>query len=83
MIISFFKIIRKLAGADAMRSAPTPGLAAFCQKFFLREDDEETVHLSFNDLVAMADRQNVDKNIALRIINFRLKNTFNDLSKCK
>ena len=34
------------------------------------------VHLSYNDLLAIADRQSVDKAIALRVIDYRLSKTF-------
>lgn len=63
-------------GAEAMRNAITLGLDAFCQKFLVWEDAEGKVHLSYNDLLAIAGRQNVDKAIALRVIDFRLSKTF-------
>lgn len=63
-------------GAEAMRNAITLGLDAFCQKFLVWEDVEGKVHLSYNDLLAIADRQNVDKAIALRVIDYRLSKTF-------
>lgn len=62
-------------GAKAMRNSPTLGLDAFCQKFLVWEDDRGT-HLSFNDLLLLAERQGTNKNFALRVIDFRLKNTF-------
>ena len=58
-----------------MRNSPTLGLDAFCQKFLVWEDDRGT-HLSFNDLLLLAERQGTNKNFALRVIDFRLKNTF-------
>lgn len=63
-------------GAEAMRNSITLGLDAFCQKFLVWEDAEGKVHLSYNDLLAIADRQNVDKAIALRVIDYRLSKTF-------
>lgn len=63
-------------GAKAMAKAPTLGLDGFCQKLLVWRDDEGTVKVAFNDLVALADRQGVSKSIALRIINYRLKSTF-------
>ena len=59
-----------------MSDAPTLGLDAFCQKMLIWQDDNNNVHLSFNDLIALADRQNVNKSLALRIINQRLKGVF-------
>ena len=63
-------------GAAAMQSALTLGLDAFCQKFLVWEDEQGQVHLSYNDLLALAERQNVSKSIPLRVINFRLAKTF-------
>lgn len=63
-------------GAKAMQDAMTLGLDAFCQKFLVWEDAQGGVHLSYNDLLAIAERQNVQKSIALRVINYRLTRTF-------
>jgi len=63
-------------GAEAMRNSITLGLDAFCQKFLVWEDVMGNVHLSYNDLLAIADRQSVDKAIALRVIDYRLSKTF-------
>ena len=63
-------------GGKAMRDAPTLGLDAFCQKLLIWEDEQETVHLSFNDLLLIAERHDANKSIALRIIDFRLNRTF-------
>jgi len=63
-------------GAKAMSTAPTLGLDAFCQKLLIWEDQAGAVKVSFNDLLAMADRQNASKSLALRVINRRLKSTF-------
>ena len=59
-----------------MRDAPTLGLDAFCQKLLIWEDDQKKVHLSFNDLLLIAERHDANKSIALRIIDFRLNRTF-------
>mgnify|MGYP006097397727 CR=1 FL=1 len=63
-------------GAKAMNGAATLGLGAFCQKFLVWEDAKGGGHLSFNDLLAIADRQDVSKNIPLRVISFRLSKAF-------
>lgn len=55
-------------GAKAMSVAPTLGLDGFCQKFLLWQDENQQVYLSFNDLLALADRQAVSKSIALRAL---------------
>ena len=65
-------------GAKAMNKAPTLGLDAFCQKFLVWQDASGKVHLSFNDLLAMAERQDVPKSIPLRVINFRLNKVFSE-----
>ncbi len=63
-------------GGKAMASAPTLGLDAFCQKFLIWQDEGGSVHVSFNDLLALAKRQNVSGGLPLRVINHRLKKTF-------
>ena len=65
-------------GAKAMSSAPTLGLDAFCQKFLVWQDENQQVYLSFNDLLALAERHGVSKSIALRVINYRLNKTFTE-----
>lgn len=65
-------------GGKAMAAAPTLGLDGFCQKFLVWQDAEGNNYLSFNDLLALAERQGALKTIALRVINFRLKETFSD-----
>ena len=65
-------------GGKAMAEAPTLGLDAFCQKFLIWEDASGQIKLSFNDLLALAERQDVDKAMALRVINYRLNKTFGD-----
>ena len=59
-----------------MAEAPTLGLDAFCQKLLVWEDQDGVVRISFNDLLALADRQGVKVNPALRLINFRLNREF-------
>ena len=44
-------------GGKAMVEAPTLGLDGFCQKFLIWEDASGRINLSFNDLLALADRQ--------------------------
>ena len=63
-------------GAKAMADAPTLGLDAFCQKLLVWQDESGAVSVSFNDLLAIAERQNVSKSLALRVINRRLSSTF-------
>jgi uncharacterized protein (DUF302 family) len=63
-------------GAKAMSKAPTLGLDAFCQKFLIWQDETEQTYLSFNDLLALAERQNVGKSAPLRVINYRLNKIF-------
>lgn len=65
-------------GAKAMKKAPTLGLDAFCQKFLVWQDENNKVHLSFNDLLDVAERQDVGKSIALRVINYRLNKVFEE-----
>ena len=65
-------------GGKAMAGAPTLGLDAFCQKFLVWQDAEGTTHLSYNDLLALAERQQVGKSIPLRVINFRLNKVFGE-----
>ena len=65
-------------GAKAMKEAPTLGLDAFCQKFLIWQDENQQVHLSFNDLLALAERQAVSKSVALRVINHRLNTVFTE-----
>jgi uncharacterized protein (DUF302 family) len=63
-------------GAKAMAKAPTLGLDAFCQKLLVWQDEAGAVKASFNDLLALAERQGVPKSPALRVINHRLTSTF-------
>lgn len=65
-------------GGKAMSNAPTLGLDGFCQKFLIWQDQAGRTHLSFNDLLALADRQRVPKALALRVINSRLSKVFED-----
>lgn len=63
-------------GGKAMASAPTLGLDAFCQKLVIWQDEAGTVNVTFNDLLALAKRQNVSGGLPLRVINRRLKEAF-------
>jgi len=63
-------------GGKAMAAAPTLGLDGFCQKLLIWQDAGGTVHVTFNDLLALAERQEVSGGIPLRLINRRLKRTF-------
>lgn len=63
-------------GGKAMKSAPTLGLDAFCQKLLIWQDADGTVRVTFNDLLVLAQRQQVSGGIVLRIINRRLRDTF-------
>jgi uncharacterized protein (DUF302 family) len=63
-------------GGRAMKSAPTLGLDAFCQKLLIWQDEDGTVHVTFNDLLALAERQGVSGGLPLRVIKRRLKETF-------
>lgn len=65
-------------GGQAMSSAPTLGLDGFCQKFLIWQDSEGRTHLSFNDLLALADRQRVQKALVLRVVDYRLGKVFTD-----
>ena len=42
------------------------------------EDAAGKAHLSFNDVLALADRRGAPKNIPLRVVGFRLGSTFED-----
>lgn len=63
-------------GGKAMASAPTLGLDAFCQKLLIWQDKDETVYVTFNDLLSLAKRQQVSGGLALQVINRRLKDGF-------
>jgi len=65
-------------GGKAMESAPTMGLDAFCQKIPIWQDNSGTVHVTFNDLLALADRQKISVGLPLRRINRRLKKTLSE-----
>ena len=65
-------------GGKAMAKAATLGLDGFCQKFLIWQNKEGVTYLSFNDLLALAERQHVSRALALRVINYRLTKVFND-----
>jgi hypothetical protein len=54
------------------------GLDAFCQKLLIWQDDSGTVYVTFNDLLALAERQKVSSGIPLWLINRRVKATFSE-----
>jgi hypothetical protein len=64
-----------------MASAPTLGLDAFCQKLLILQDADGTARVIFNDLTALAERQQVSGGIPLRLINRRIQKTFTDALK--
>jgi uncharacterized protein (DUF302 family) len=63
-------------GGRAMASAPTLGLDAFCQKLLIWQDKKGIVHVTFNDLLALAERQRVSGGLPLRVIDGRMRETF-------
>lgn len=63
-------------GGRAMSAGPSLGLDAFCQKLLVLQDQVGSVRVMFNDLLALAERHGVRKNLALRVINRRLAKTF-------
>ncbi|QIE42970.1 DUF302 domain-containing protein (plasmid) [Rhodobacteraceae bacterium SC52] len=65
-------------GGRAMAKAPTLGLDAFCQKMLVLERSDGRIEVLFNDLLALADRQDVPKSLPLRIINRRMLKTFTE-----
>lgn len=65
-------------GGKAMSGAPSLGLDAFCQKLLVLQDADGNVQVLMNDLLALAERHDVSKSIALRVINRRLFKTFSD-----
>jgi len=68
-------------GGKAMSAAPTLGLDAFCQKLLIWQDRAGSVHVTFNDLLALAERQQVSGGLPLRVINRRIKETFSEALK--
>ena len=65
-------------GGRAMSSAPSLGLDAFCQKVLVLQDPNGKVRVIMNDLLALAERHNVRKSLALRVINRRIRATFSN-----
>ncbi len=65
-------------GGKAMSVAPTLGLDAFCQKMLIWQDTEGSVHVTFNDLLILAEHQQVSGGMPLRVINYRIKKTFSE-----
>ncbi len=62
-------------GGESMSGSQTLGLDAFPQKLLVWQDNSG-VHISYNKLTTMADRQDVHKTISLRVIQYRLNSTF-------
>ncbi len=65
-------------GGKAMSISPILGLDAFCQKMLIWQDTTGTVHVTFNDLLVLAEHQKVPWGIPLRVINYRIKKTFSE-----
>ena len=65
-------------GGKAMSDAPTLGLDGFCQKFLIWQDENGATHLSFNNLLALARRQQVSVPLVLRVVDFRLNSVFEE-----
>ncbi len=63
-------------GGKAMMKSQTLGLDAFPQKLLIWEDSNKRVYVSYNDLMEMATRQEVDRSFALRVIQYRLNKLF-------
>jgi uncharacterized protein (DUF302 family) len=63
-------------GGKVMAAAPTLGLDAFCPKLLIWQGADGRVRVSFNDLLALAERQGVGLNIPLRVVDSRLSSTF-------
>jgi uncharacterized protein (DUF302 family) len=63
-------------GGRAMSGGPSLGLDAFCQKLLVLQDPAGSVRVMFNDLMVLAERHGVKRNLALRVINWRLAKTF-------
>jgi len=68
-------------GGKAMRNAKTLGVDAFPQKLIVWEDDQGGVFVSYNNLSAIVERQQVDSSFGLfmieKRIDFSLRNEFN------
>ncbi|WP_309496622.1 DUF302 domain-containing protein [Sulfurovum sp.] len=65
-------------GGKAMSEAPILGLDAFCQKMLIWKDTSGSVHVTFNDLLILAEHQKLSYGIPLRVINYRIKKTFSE-----
>lgn len=63
-------------GGRAMAGAPALGLDAFCQKLLIWQGEDGRTRISFNDLLTLAERQQAPVSMALRVINFRIKSTY-------
>ena len=63
-------------GGKAMAQFPRLGLDAFCQKLLVYQDEDGSVKVLFNDIVALAELHYGKSNPPQKIINQRLKATF-------
>jgi uncharacterized protein (DUF302 family) len=63
-----------------MAGAPELGLDAFCQKLLIWQGEDGRTRVSFNDLLVLAERQAAPSSMALRVINFRLNSTFEQVA---
>lgn len=61
---------------EVMATEPTLALDAFCQELLVWQDSHGKIKVSFNDLLALAIRQKIRRNIALRFVDRRVGNTF-------
>lgn len=62
-------------GGLCMADAPILGLDGFCQKLLVWQDGDGAVHATFNDLVALAERQHATVSLPLRHVNRRIRST--------
>lgn len=65
-------------GGQAMKHSSLLGLDAFCQKVLIWQDESGQVRVTYNDLMAVADRLGEGESIPLRVIKMRLGSTFNN-----
>ena len=65
-------------GGQAMKHSSALGLDAFCQKVLIWQDESGQVRVTYNDLMAVAQRLGEGESIPLRVIKMRLRSTFNN-----
>lgn len=68
-------------GGKAMMTTPKIGLDAFCQKLLVYEDENQKVHVAYNDIVAFAKLYYKTATKPQQMINQRLKMTFTKVIK--